>query len=144
MTPSLPDLLLGQAAAISAPAPPEAAGDYLAARMGIVALIAVLAAQEAERGAAACAWENESLRTLFAEIDNDYADILSAAPVDDRRPQDLTLQGLDAENASLRHRLIALHEAVERRGDLDLDRRILALYQAMAEARRLDLPPFAT
>ena len=58
MTPSLPDLLIGQAASLAAPQPVEAGGDYMAGRLGMLAMLAVLMAQEAERGLAARVWEN--------------------------------------------------------------------------------------
>ncbi|MEO8925733.1 MAG: hypothetical protein ABI306_01100 [Caulobacteraceae bacterium] len=143
MTPSLPDILMGQVVALSAPLPPEAAGDYAAGRAAILAMLAMFAAQEAERGFAARLWENGALRVLFGraaqafdgELDGRLA--AAAAGADD----DFSLSALDRTNADLRRLLIALHEAAEQRGDATLDRRILALYQAMAKARRLDLPP---
>nr|MBA3812477.1 hypothetical protein [Caulobacteraceae bacterium] len=53
---------------------------------------------------------------------------------------DVALSALDLANADLRRLLIALHETVEARGDTALDAEILALYRAMAHARRLELP----
>ena len=53
---------------------------------------------------------------------------------------DLSWAALDAANARLRQRLIAEHEAAEARGDAAVDREILEFYQAMAHARRLDVP----
>jgi hypothetical protein len=138
MTPALPTLLIGQAVALGAPAPPECLGDYAASRAGLVATLLVLAAQEAERGPAARAWENGALRSLFEAAEREYRDVLGAGPP----PADGagTWSGLDAENADLRRRLIALHEAAEARRDATLQRRILALYVDMAHARRLELP----
>jgi hypothetical protein len=142
MTPALPDVLMGQFIAISAPLPPEAAGDYLAGRMAMIGMLTVLAAQEAERGPAARVWENGALRALFARTADRYDEALggalgrAAGGVD----ADLTWSGLDADNAALRRLLIALHQAAEARGDTALDREILALYVAMAAHRRLDLP----
>ena len=52
MTPALPDILMGQMISLVTPMPPEAGGDYLAGRMGLLAMLASLAAQEAERGEA--------------------------------------------------------------------------------------------
>lgn len=127
MSPSLPDILDGQAIALSTPQPPEAGGDYMAGRIGILGMLAMLAAQEAERGFAASLWENDAVREILCEP--------STAEIEPG------LTALTAENARLRRRLIALHEAAETRGDGDLDRRILRLYREMARRRRLDLPP---
>ena len=134
MTPSLPDLLIGQAAALTAPQPVEAGGDYLAGRVGMLALLAVMMAQEAERGLAARVWENGAIGDLLAKAAPAYR----LAPATDGG--DLSWRALDQRNADLRRLLIKLHELVEARGDADLDREILALYRAMAHARRLDLP----
>jgi len=141
MTPTLPDILIGCLLTLNAPMPPEGAGDYMTARMGLLAMLAALAAQEAERGPAARVWENQAIGDLFAHLDDDYrahcGDALTAAAqaVDG----DFTWSGLDRANAALRSALIDLHQEAERRGDVALQRAILKLYQAMAEARRLDL-----
>ncbi|MEO7027313.1 MAG: hypothetical protein ABI056_07140 [Caulobacteraceae bacterium] len=127
MSPSLPDILDGQAIALSTPQPPEAGDDYIAGRLGILGMLAMLAAQEAERGVAAAHWENDAIREIAGEPSSADAN--------------LGLTALTAENARLRRRLIAVHEAAEARGDRDLDRRILRLYREMARRRRLDLPP---
>ncbi len=132
MTPSLPDIMLGQVAALSAPMPPEAAGDYLVGRLGLVAMLSILAAQEAERGIDSRVWENAAIRDLLAR---------AAAPADCPAAADLTWSALDRENACLRRSLIDVHVAAEEAGDAVLDLEILHLYQEMAERRRLDLPP---
>jgi hypothetical protein len=125
MTPALPDILIGQMVAMLTPLPLEAGGDYQAGRAGLLAMLAGLAAQEAERGTAARVWENGAIRALLGETGPD---------------SDLSWRALDTANAGLRRRLIALHEDAEARRDGSLQRDILALYQAMAKARRLDLP----
>jgi hypothetical protein len=125
MSPALPDLLMGLIVSLTSPAPPEAGGDYAAGRMGIVALLLMLASQEAERGPAARVWENDAIAELLGD----------AAP-----PPRPTWSNLDARNAELRRALIARHIAAEDHGDLQLQTRILALYEAMAHARRLELP----
>jgi len=125
MTPTLPDILAGQAAALMQPTPPEAGGEYMAGRVGILVMLASLAAQEAERGPAARAWENEAIAALLgAQAESE---------------PDLTWRGLDARNAELRLALIARHEAAEQAGDKALQAKILKLYVAMAKARRLEL-----
>ena len=131
MTPTLPDILTGQAVALMTPMPPEAGGDYLAGRMGMLAMLAGLAAQEAERGAAARVWENGAIRALLAT-----AGVAPAPAV-----ENLAWSALDAANAELRRALIGLHEAAEDRGDRALQVEILDLYRQMATARRLVLAP---
>ncbi|HEY2481943.1 MAG TPA: hypothetical protein VGI30_07085 [Caulobacteraceae bacterium] len=129
MTPALPDILTGQAVALMTPLPPEAGGDYLAGRVGLLAMLAGLAAQEAERGLAARVWENGAIRALLAEA--------GGPPVE--ADEGLTWSALDAANARLRRVLIAVHEGAEERGDRTLQAEILELYQQMAAARRLVL-----
>lgn len=142
MTPSLPDILIGQCAALAAPLPPEAGGDYAAGRVGLLVMLAALAAQEAERGVAARVWENQALRALFAEAAPAYDGDLGGrlGPAAAGADGDLSWSALDGANADLRCLLIALHEAVEERRDVALDREILALYGRMAHERRLELP----
>jgi len=126
MSPNLPELLIGLAVSLLRPAPPEAGGDYAAGRVGLMASLLVLASQEAERGAAARIWENAAITELLGDTTS--------------TPAHTTWSELDARNADLRRALIALHIAAEDRGDPELQGRILALYEAMAHARRLELP----
>lgn len=118
------------------PLPPEAGGDYLAGRMGILAMLAGLAAQEAERGPAARIWENEAIRAVLMRADG--YDVQENWQNDDSG-SDLGWRALDAANAGLRRALIALHEAAEARADNALQIEILELYRQMAAARRLQL-----
>ena len=143
MTPALPDILRGITLTLVTPLPPEASGDYMVGRTGLLAMLTGLAAQEAERGLAARVWENQALRRLFAKASGAYDEALAGqlAGAAGERDDDLAWTALDEANARLRRVLIALHEVVEGRGDAALDREILELYQAMARARRLDLPP---
>lgn len=142
MTPALPDILTGQALSLATPMPPEASGDYLAGRMGLMAMLATLAAQEAERGIAARVWENGALRSLFGKAAHTYDGILKGrlAKAAAGGNADLAWRALDGANAELRRVLIALHEAVEQRRDGALDLDILELYREMARRRRLDVP----
>ncbi|MDQ0462324.1 hypothetical protein QO010_000072 [Caulobacter ginsengisoli] len=135
MTPTVAELLLGNFVAFSNPPPPEAMGDFMTSRIGIVGMISMLAAQEADRGAAARIWENGAIRAMLAR-GGGYG------PFAEVQDGEATIEALDAVNADLRRALIALHEAVEAAKDDDLDREILDLYVKMAQARRLDLPPF--
>ena len=50
MTPSLPDILVGNFMCMADPGPPEQQGEFMAGKVGLVALLSLLAAQEAERG----------------------------------------------------------------------------------------------
>lgn len=141
MTPTLPELLTGITIALSTPLPPEASGEYAAGRQGMLSMISMLCAQEAERGPAARVWENGAMRALFGRATPAYdarlGGRLSAAAVG--VDAQFTWGGLDAANADLRRILIALHEAVEDAGDGALDREILNFYRDMARARRLEL-----
>ena len=142
MTPSLPTILMGQVATLNAPAPPEASGDYAVSRAGMVSMLLMLSAQEAERGPAARAWENGALRAVLSEAASAYDEALGGvlSSADGVTDGDGGWSALDGANAELRRRLIALHQAAEARSDAALQRRILDLYVEMAHARRFDLP----
>jgi hypothetical protein len=119
---------------------PDAGPEYFASRVGMISMLANLAAQEADRAAAAAVAENADMRGLFAEAlayDGALGGRLGAAAHE--TDADLSLTALDAVNARLRRLLIALHERVEDAGDAALDRAILALYVRMAAGRRLQL-----
>ena len=131
MTPSLPDILLGNVAAISAPMPPEASGDYMAGRMGLMAMLSILGAQEAERGVDTRVWENAALRDVLAS---------AAASADIPQADDLSWGALDRENAALRRALIKAQVAAEDRGDAPFQMVFLKLFKEMADRRCLHLP----
>jgi hypothetical protein len=139
MTPALPDILRGNFMSLAIPGPPEQQGEFMTGRVGVIALLSLLAAQEVERGTMARIWENAAIAAVLAEAAAaygvQYADVAAIAPAD------LSLEALDRANAALRRALIALHEAVEAAGDLARHRAIVGLYGEMAERRRLDLPP---
>ena len=137
MTPSVPDILVGNFLCMAEPGPPEQQGEFMAGKVAVVALLSLLAAQEAERGAAARVTENAAIREILAEAAADYG-LEGSWPAD---PVELTIGALDRVNAALRLALIGLHEAVEARGDEARHTRVLRLYAQMAEWRRLDLPP---
>jgi hypothetical protein len=133
MTPALPDILMSQAAALATPLPPESQGEYLSGRVGLLAMLASLSAQEADRGPAARVWENRAIAALIAGTEG------VAQESSPETSSDFTWRGLDAENARLRRRLIEVHEAAEAAGDGALQTEILQLYVDMAAARRLTL-----
>ena len=127
MTPTTAELLNGCVTAIATPPQAEDLALYFKGKLSLVALISLLAAQEAERGVAARVAENAAIRAVLG---------------DDAAPEgNLTVAALDAVNADLRRRLIALHAAVEQAGDRRRDAQILTLYRRMAELRELVLPP---
>ena len=139
MTPALADILRGNFMCLATPAPVESQGEFMTGRVGVIALLSLLAAQEVERGTTARVWENAAIAAVLADAAEvygvQYAEIAAIGPVD------LSLEALDRVNAALRRGLIALHEAVEAAGDPPRHRAIVALYGQMAEKRRLDLPP---
>lgn len=139
MTPTVPELLMGNFLAMMDPPPAESAGDYMQAKIGVTGMISLLCAQEAERGIEARARENTAIRELLAASAGRYGERFAqeAVGVD----TDLSLAAMDRANAALRTALIDLHIAVEEARDAALDTQIRALYVKMAEARRLDLPP---
>lgn len=139
MTPTVPQLLLGNFMCMIEPPPPEAMGEFMAGKVAVTAMISLLAAQEAERGIEARLWENSAIRAVLSRSALDYGDRFKAASKG--HDTDFTLARLDAANARLRRELIALHELAESRGDTKLHQEIIALYVKMAEARRLDMPP---
>lgn len=139
MTPTVPELLLGNFLCLMEPPPPESSGDFLQSRIGVTGMIALLCAQEAERGIEARVWENGAIRALLAGAAATYgAQLADAAKGVDK---DLSLSAMDRSNAALRKALIDLHIAAEHARDAALDTAIRQLYVRMADARRLDLPP---
>lgn len=134
MTPTVSELLLGNFLTLMDPPPPEAMGDFMAGKIGVTGMIAMLAAQEAERGAEARLWENGAIRDLLRQ---GGAAIPAEAAVD----KDFSICGLDRTNATLRTALIALHKQAEDNGDRTLDHAILRFYVKSADMRRLDMPP---
>ena len=139
MTPTVPELLMGNFLCLIDPPPPEAMGEFMQGKVAVTAMISLLAAQEAERGIEARLWENSAIRAVLSRSALDYGERFKEASKG--HDTDFNLMKLDAANAKLRGELIALHEMAENRGDTKLHKEIIALYVKMAEARRLDLPP---
>jgi hypothetical protein len=136
MTPTLGEILTGNARVIAGLATEDGGVTYASARLGVVAMLSILAAQEAEAGVAVRVRENRTISALLTDAAADYPIVTSG----EAEAGDLTLAALDAINATLRRHLMALHEAVEAAGDTRRDRAILALYCDMARAHRLTLP----
>jgi hypothetical protein len=93
VTPTTAELLAGNMKALASPPPPEASGDFAGGMVGVTAMISVLAAQEAERGAAVRVAENAAIRALLTRAGRG-----EAATADDG---DLSITALDAANATL-------------------------------------------
>lgn len=139
MTPALPDILRGNFLSLAIPAPVESQGEFMTGRVGVIALLSLLAAQEVERGTTARVWENAAIGAVLAEAADAYGpQYAEVAAID---ATDLSLEALDRANAALRRGLIALHETVEAAGDTARWKAINGLYAQMAEHRRLELPP---
>jgi hypothetical protein len=126
VTPALPDVLMGVVRTLAAPSPPESSGEFMAGKLGLVSMLLMLCAQEAERGGAARVCENAAMRERLGD-----------APTADA---DLSWSALDATNAELRIRLTAAHAEAEARGDASADWAFLELYVKMSDIRRLDVP----
>ena len=139
MTPTTAELLHGIAVTLALPPAAEDMALFVPGRLAVIAIVSIIAAQEAERGAAVRIAENEAIRDVLADA-RDVAPAVAAMPPDPG-DGDLSITALDAANAALRRRLIALHVAVEAAADRTHDRAILALYRRMADARCLVLPP---
>lgn len=123
MTPATADILAGNARVIAGLAGEESGPAFAGAKLGVVAMLSILAAQEAASGAAVRVAENAAIRALLGA---------------DGEDDDLTVPALDMANAALRRRLIAHHEALAVRGADEAA--VLALYRRMAEGRMLVLP----
>ena len=139
MTPTAPELLMGNFLCLIDPPPPEAMGEFMQGKVAVTAMISLLAAQEAERGVEARLWENSAIRAVLSRSALDYGERFKDASRG--HDTDFNLARLDAVNARLRRELIVLHEMAESRGDTKLHKEIIALYVKMAHMRRLDLPP---
>jgi hypothetical protein len=139
MTPTVRDILQASVVAMARPIPPEAGPDYAASRVGIVSMLTMMAAQEAEQCAGAAIKENADIRAVFADSASGYDAALAGrlSTAAGEADTDLGVPALDAANARLRGLLIELHQAVEAAGDAETDRKILGLYVRMAAGRRM-------
>lgn len=133
MTPTLPEILHGNFMSLAMPATPDMAGEFMATRIGAIALMNALAAQEAERGSGVTVVENRAITAVLVNASGYAIDLPPEG--DDPSPA-----AIDAHNAALRRALIDLHEAAETAGDTATDDRILDLYCAMAAGRKLQFP----
>ena len=139
MTPTVRDVLQGCVVALSRPVPQEAGPEYAASRTGIVSMLTMMAAEEADQCAGAAIRENADIRAVFADAARRYDRSLTGrlAAAASEADEDLGVPALDAANARLRGLLIELHQAVEAAADAETDRKILGLYVRMAAGRRM-------
>lgn len=126
MTPTVPELLLGNLIALSEPPPPESMGEYLAAKAGVTGMISVLCAQEAETAVATRVWENAAMRAFLGLSGED---------------KDLSIAATDRENFTLRKALIDFHAKAETENNSALCKQIIAFYLESAKRRSIELPP---
>ncbi len=139
----LSEVLVGNAQALMVPRAEDSAGDYSAGMAGVVAMLCVLAAQEAEGAAALRVAENREMRALFARaVEDGCAGALHAQlrHLSRERNDDLRLSALDAAGDGLRGALIELHVLAEQTGLVRLEADILRLLAGFAEKRRLSIP----
>jgi hypothetical protein len=147
MTPTAPELLIGNFMALIEPPPPESVGDFMAGKIAVTGMISLLIAQEMEKGVAVRVAENRAIRALFNEAAaGGWAPDLSVSlkALARGEDEDLTLTALDRDNAALRLALIALQTAVEDAAGAAgraRQKRIIRLLREGSDARRLDLPP---
>ena len=133
MTPEADMLLNIGAGKLMAEIAPAMPPGYAQGAASTVALVMLLAAQEYAKGADTRIWENARMHELLA-AHGAPADVTAASN---------TIPDLNAANAALKTRLIALHEKVE--GDpapaaREAERAILAFLKESGDRRRLFLP----
>ena len=124
MTPTTAQILTGNAVTIAGLATETGGLEFASAKLSVVAMLSVLAAQETANGVTVRVTENAAIGAVIGE----------AVEVGD-----LTVAALDAVNADLRRKLIVHHAKIE--GDPARDAEVLALYRRMAEGRVLVMPP---
>jgi len=105
---------------------PSLSASYQQSATAVHALLIKFAAREYERGAEIRAAENADIRTLLAELAPE-----ATAPED----TSLAISALNAVNAELRRRLIALHA----QADAATNKRIWRLLKDMAARRAVPL-----
>jgi hypothetical protein len=119
---------------------------YSQGTASLLAVLAMMAAQEYERGAEIRVAENADIRALFAELAPMLSDatlkasLLSAAGNKDTT---LTISALDTANYELRRLLIALQSHIEDRPEpeaREAERRIWNVLRASAERRLVRAP----
>ncbi len=133
MIPEADTLLTVGATRLLSEVAPALPPGYAQGGASTVALVMLLSAQEYAKGADTRIWENARMAELLA----------ASGVADDTRAASNTIADLNAANAVLRRKLIALHERLEneqgaeaRRAEKD----ILAFLKESGDRRRLFLP----
>jgi hypothetical protein len=125
---------------------PQLPAGYLQGTASLIAMLAMMAAQEYERGADIRAAENADMRTLFTELAPHMSEsslkarLLAAAETKDTS---LAISALNNANYELRHLLIELQAHVEQQPGAharDAERRIWAMLKAAADRRLVRVP----
>jgi hypothetical protein len=80
MTPALSDILRGNFLSLAIPAPVESQGDFMTGKVAVIALLSLLAAQEAERGSQSRVWENAAWRSGAARSSRCWGPTARARP----------------------------------------------------------------
>lgn len=124
---------------------PQVSGDYPKASVNMLAAAALFMAEEYDRAADVRAWENASMRQLFAAqaatvVDADLSERLRAASLS--RDESLRVSALRATNVELKRLLIELQatlEATPGAAARAAQGEILAFLRAGAERKALRL-----
>lgn len=146
MNVEMPELLRGAFLALAEP-PPEGSGpEFMAGTVGVIGLLALLASQESEHGAAIRVAENEALEDLLRRARAEGWPGVAPATLEgllSERGRDLSLTGLEARNAALKSVLIELQIAGEDQEGPEgraRERAIMDLLAKAARARQVRMP----
>jgi hypothetical protein len=132
MTPTAPIVLNGIARTILMELAPQASGGYAAQTLQLMGALAMMLAQEWDRGAARLVEENTAIEALLADAGTPLAGAAASLRISD----------LQARNRALRAALIALHARVEADSSpaaRSLEARIWDELRASTERRVLDM-----
>jgi hypothetical protein len=143
MRPNLSELLGGAAMGLARDVLPALEKEpYARGSAAVAMLIAILAAQEANRAGAQAQIEIAAMQALFRETAAAFpplAERLTAAA--EARAAGLALDQLAPLHAMLSALLIELHAFAEAAPDAAIENRILAMLVSFNEAKALALPP---
>lgn len=133
MIPEADTLLTVGATRLLSEVAPALPPGYAQGGASTVALVMLLSAQEYAKGADTRIWENARMAELLA----------ASGVADDTRAASNTIADLNAANAVLRRKLIALHERLENEQGAEArsaEKDILAFLKESGDRRRLFLP----
>ena len=133
MTPEADALLVIGATRLMTEIAPALPPGYAQGGASTIAMVMILASQEYAKGADTRIWENDRMSRLLQENGVE----------DDTRAASNTIADLNAANAVLRRKLMALHERLEGEDGArarEAERSILAFLKESSDRRRLFLP----